>query len=1434
MTSDDLTDAHRGIAVVGMSGLFPGAGSVDQFWENLCAGVESVSYFSDEELEARGADPALLRNPNFVKAATLLPDVEWFDAAFFQFLPREAQLMDPQIRLFLECAWAALEDAAYDPQRFKGSIGVYGGAGMNTYLLSMLASNRSAIRPLGSMNARILNSNDFLTTHVSYKLGLDGPSVNVQTACSTSLVAVHMACQSLFNGECDIALAGGVSVNLLQQSGYFYEPGGIASPDGHCRAFDARARGCVFGSGVGVVVLKRLGEALADGDRIDAVIIGSAINNDGSSKVGFTAPGVAGQAQVIAEALAVAEVEPDSISYVEAHGTGTALGDPIEIAALTRAFREMTDRTGFCAIGSVKTNVGHLDAAAGVTGLIKSVLALKHKKIPPSLNFEEPNPQIDFEHSPFYVNTRLREWPCGPTPRRAGVSSFGIGGTNAHVIIEEAPTVSLTDTSRSCHLLVLSAKTETALEAATQNLAAHLKQRSDVNLADAAYTCQLGRREFTHRRALVCRDLDDAVTALETLNPRRVFTGRQVLDDRPIVFLFPGQGTQRTRMGLELYHSEPVFRLQVERCAALLLNHLGLDLREVLYPNDDRTEESAQQLNQTWLAQPALFVTEYALAQLLMSWGVQPQAIIGHRIGEYVAACLAGVFTLEEALRLVAARGKLMQSLPAGAMAALGLSEEEANALLGLDLSLAAVNGPKQCVVSGPVEEIERLIHHLTERGVAARRLHTSHAFHSSMMDAIVEPFVEQVKKAHPRPPRISFVSNLTGSWITAEQATDPAYWGQHLRRTVRFVDGVRQLLKEPEQILLEVGPGQTLYTLIKPEMKGAGTLLYTLPGPKSETTDVEALLEALGKLWLAGAKIDWQGLYLHERRRRIYLPTYPFEREYYWADFGRAKGDEVRADSGQAKSPADAERDRSALESPPGSRNDSPHSEVERGVLALWQEMLGIERIDVNDNFFELGGHSLLATQLLYRLRETFSTEMSLSDLLGNPTVAGMAEVIELFRRSIGPRSTVPIDLNQEAALDPSIRSDGIVSEAQVAAPASVLLTGATGFLGAFLLSELLEQTEADIYCLVRAPTKREASERIKSNLQTYLLWDESKAARIIPVTGDLSKPLLALSPEQFQALAEKVDSVYHSGAWVKHTYPYALLKAPNVLGTHEVLKLAALAKTKPVHFISTTAIFSSQNAPEDRPVLEEDIPADGKGLMNGYVESKFVAEKTVLLARSSGLPVSIYRVDRVSGHSRTGACQTDDFLWRMIKSCIQIESVPDLDIPLTMAPIDYVSSAVVHLSLRTESLGQIFHLINPQSCSLRWIADRMRAVGYRVETVPLERWLARLGNIGLEGEVDNAAYPIIPLLNQLAAGNGSGRRVVRFDCQRTLDQLAPSSITCPRIDEHLLATYFSYFVSNGFLNRPAGIALDGDARRAEAEAKHFKPQTGSQPTAN
>ncbi|MEH1940521.1 MAG: beta-ketoacyl synthase N-terminal-like domain-containing protein [Nostoc sp.] len=872
-------DAIEGIAIVGMAGRFPNAKNIEEFWQNLRDGVESISEFTNEEVISEGIDPALLNDTNYVKASAVLENIDCFDALFFDINPKEAEVTDPQHRLFLECASEALENAGYDSTRCDSRIGVFAGASLNNYLSFNINSDQ--VGSAKSYQKLIGNDKDFLTTRVSYKLNLSGPSITIQTACSTSLVATTVAFQSLLNYQCDMALAGGVSIRVPQKTGYLYEPGGTLSPDGHCRAFDAKAQGTTIGNGVGVVLLKRLSDAIADGDCIYAVIKGSAINNDGSLKVGYTAPSVDGQGTVIAEAMMLAGVEPETINYIEAHGTGTTLGDPVEIAALSQVFRRSTNKKGFCAIGSVKTNIGHLDVASGVVGLIKTALALKHKLIPPSLNFEQPNPQIDFANSPFYVNTTLTEWKAGLSPRRAGVSSLGIGGTNAHVILEEAPALGASSPSRPWQLLVLSAKTDSALETATTNLVQYLKQHPDISLADVAHTLQVGRREFNHRRVLVCQDIEDAINALQVRDPQRVFTHLLEAGDRPITFMFPGQGSQYVDMGKELYQTEPIFQEQVDLCCELLQPHLGLDLRSLIYPRESESKAAAEKLQQTDITQPALFVIEYALAQLWMSWGISPQAMIGHSIGEYVAACLAGVMSLGDALGLVAARGRLMQQLPSGAMLSVPLPEEEVIALLDEKLSLAASNAPSLCVVSGTDDAIDAFHNKLQD--IECRRLYTSHAFHSQMMESILEVFQNEVSQIKLHPPKIPFVSNLTGTWIAAEQATNPNYWVKHLRQTVRFSSGICTLLQEPNRILLEVGPGRTLSTFAKKHSERIG--FSSLRHPKEKHLDAAFLLNTLGKLWLSGVQVDWSGFYAHERRHRLPLPTYPFERQHYWIE---------------------------------------------------------------------------------------------------------------------------------------------------------------------------------------------------------------------------------------------------------------------------------------------------------------------------------------------------------------------------------------------------------------------------------------------------------------------------------------------------------------------------------------------------------------------
>ena len=1024
--SDESSNSLTGleIAVIGMAGRFPRAQNLEAFWQNLVAGTHCISFFTDEELAAAGVDRHLMEDPNYVKAGGVLEDADLFDAEFFGYNAREAEVIDPQQRILLECAWEALESAGYGGEN-DGLVGVYAGVTRNTYIYNIFA-NPEVIRRVGGFQVAISSDKDFLAPRISYKLNLQGPSVVVQTACSTSLVAVHMACQALLAGECRTALAGGVSITFPQVAGHFYQPGGIDSPDGACRAFDIKSQGTVPGRGAGVVVLKTLEDALADGDYIRAVIKGSAANNDGSVKVGFTAPGMEGQARVVRAALGIAEVDPETVGYIETHGTGTELGDPIEVSALTRAFRTATTKKQFCAIASLKSNIGHLDAAAGVAGLIKTILALEHQQIPASLHFTESNPKIDFESSPFYVNAGLADWPSNGIPRRAGVSSFGIGGTNVHAILEEAPARQPAAPSRHRQVLLLSARTATALEQATDNLAAHLRQHPEQPLADVAFTLATGRRAFDHRRMLLCDDAHDAASALADRDPHRLLTQHSRLASRPMVFLFPGQGTQHVGMGQDLYRTEPTFRQWVDTCAEKLKPHLGRDLREVLYPSTEASAKAQQELTQTALAQPALFTIEVALAQLWNEWGVRPQAMIGHSLGELVAAFLAGVLPLDDALALVAIRGRLMQSAAGGAMMALQLSEEEVVELLAGDLALAAVNGPAMTVVSGPLEDIDALERRLAATGISGRRLHTSHAFHSSMMEPILELFEERLRGISFAAPKVPFISNLTGDWIRPEEAIDPSYWVRQIRETVRFGDGVATLCEEPARVFLEVGPGNTLTRLAgahpakKPQQIALAAMRH--PGDKTQASsegddretspEVEVLLTALGRLWLAGVQVDWRGFYRHERRSRWPLPTYPFERRRYWIEgqpqsFAEHAPPLPVASEGGTEPGAELEATREATraETPEEDRfhprpelpvaYTAPRNEVEERLTDLWQDLLGIAPVGVLDNFFELGGHSLLATQLVAELRRIFEVVLPLRDIFETPTVALLAEVV-------------------------------------------------------------------------------------------------------------------------------------------------------------------------------------------------------------------------------------------------------------------------------------------------------------------------------------------------------------------------------------------------------------------------------------------------------
>jgi amino acid adenylation domain-containing protein len=1001
---------QTGIAIVGMVGRFPGAQSVDQFWENICAGQESTTHFQPSELDPF-TDVELRHDPDYVAARGVIEEGECFDAAFFNISPLEAEVIDPQARILLELTHQALETVGYLPEQFEGAIGLYAGTGQNTYFERHICGRPELIGRLGEFQTMLANEKDFAVMRAAYKLNLTGPAVSVSTACSTSLVAVIQAVQALQNGQCDMAIAGGVSMNTPQNRGYLYQEAGMLSPDGKCRPFDAQSQGTMFNNGAGLVVLKRLADAELAGDRIYAVIRGTGLNNDGSGKVSFTAPSVKGQMQAIVQAQQSAGIYAETLSYIETHGTATALGDPIELEALTQAFQANLEQSfitkQFCAIGSVKGNVGHLVAAAGVAGLIKTALALYHRKLPPSINFETPNPQLDLENSPFYVNTQLMDWTTTDLdqPRRAGVSSFGVGGTNAHVILEEAGQHSnvvnaangkpnaLSEVDKP-QILLLSAKSSTALEQATSNLQTYLQQNPSTTLADVAYTLQVGRKSLTHRRFLI----SDSTLKSPILTSQTAHCDRHPT----ITFLFPGQGSQYINMGRQLYEQEVVYREAIAQCCDILEPILGEDLRDILYADPQDTAIAEVSLKQTRYTQPAIFITEYALAQLWISWGIVPEAMVGHSIGEFVAACLAGVFSLPDALLLVATRAKLMDQLPAGSMLSIRLSATEVQPYLSEGLAIAAINAPSLCVVSGEPAAIAALEQALADDEIACRRLHTSHAFHSEMMSPVVEPFAAVVRTIQLSKPRSPFVSTLTGNWITDAEATDPMYWATHLRETVRFADAIATVWQDPDRVLLEVGPRQTATTLARQQVTDAQRtdpkkqVAIASLGDRTDSEWTE-LLTAVGRLWLTGAVIDWESFHRHERRQRLPLPTYPFERQRFWIDpLPPVQASEKVASPINQTEPTDSTIPASPTIHPSTVSNpiNHPMSDSAKQALIpvlkdLFEETSGIDVSAADDTscFLELGLDSLTLTQVALTLKKKFKVKLSFRQLLEDYT---------------------------------------------------------------------------------------------------------------------------------------------------------------------------------------------------------------------------------------------------------------------------------------------------------------------------------------------------------------------------------------------------------------------------------------------------------------
>jgi acyl transferase domain-containing protein/aryl carrier-like protein len=1124
------------IAIIGMAGRFSGARDLRQFWENLLNGTESISFFSEEELLAAGIPEQDLKQPNYVKARGILDTPEAFDADFFSIIPREAEMMDPQHRLFLECAWEAFEDAGYVPQAVPGLVGVFTGVAVSTYFFTHVLP-QEGLAALRDFVAFFSNDKDFLPTRVSYKLNLKGPSMAVNTACSSSLVATHLACKALLAGECDMALAGGASIPFPVKSGYWFQEGGILSPDGHCRAFDEQASGSVSGSGVGSVVLKRLEDAVRDNDHIYAVIKGSAVNNDGSRKVGFTAPSIDGQAEAIRLAQFMAEIEPESISYIETHGSGTPLGDPIEVRALAEVFSQSA-RKKFCGIGSVKANIGHAAEAAGIAGLIKTAMALRHRLLPPSLHFKTANPRLGLDNSAFYVNDRLQPWENGAAVLRAGVSSFGIGGTNAHAVLEEAPCRPKGSGSRKHQLLTLSARSATVLEKAVERLGAHLRDNRDIDLADVAFTYHVGRKAFSHRRALRCETVDEAIEQFGQ-NPA---TGRIAGKGPQIVMAFSGVGDHHQGMAAELYKAEPVFRTEVNRCLEQIDGKRREELQNFLLesPSDSSAAATAKgaidfrrmlnraggegpipsQHERAGLVQTSLFIMEFALARLWMHWGLKPKALMGYSIGEFVAACLAEVFSLGDALKIVARRGDLIDSLPPGAMLAVPLSEQELLERVGENLSVAAVNGLSLGVVAGPEDEIVAFQQELKNNGIDSRRVQSTHAFHSKMLEPAAAAFSEILRQFTLAAPKIPYLSNVTGDWVSAGQATSPDFWATHLCRAVRFSSMVEKLWQNGGYTLLEVGPGQTLCSLAlqHPAQRAANAAIVpSLASTYERGSDVAALLAAFGKLWEAGWDPDWAAFHEGERRLRVSLPGYPFERTVYrLRPDGRRDGRlrsvdalQIAPEAGPPVSSADAV----ATNREAGYVTDPVENEFQRRLLAIWQGLFGLDRIGIHDNFFELGGDSLRATQLASRLSQEFQVAITLRKIFENPTVALLSQVIEETVKSADVPAGTGAQVSGTAGHKPSQKFRVEISPRELEA---LLARGPTGDK---------DRTLEDIYPLT--PLQEGMLFHVLSNPGSNLYMNQ----QVYTFQGEIAVPELRKAFEQIVAQHQILRTAFTTG---------------------------------------------------------------------------------------------------------------------------------------------------------------------------------------------------------------------------------------------------------------------------------------------------------------
>nr|AHA12079.1 polyketide synthase type 1 [Streptomyces sp. CNH287] len=1400
--------AAEPVAIIGMGCRFPGgANSPDDYWRVLREGVDAVTRFPAERGDADAvydADPEAPGKAYCVDGG-FVDQVDSFDASLFGISPTEAVAMDPQQRIALEVAWEALEGAGIAPDSLEGSAtGVFIGASTNDYVrLRQQTADIEDVDPY-----QLMGEPAFLAGRLSYHFGLRGPSHVVDTACSSSLMAAHLATQSLRRGECDLALAGGVNLMLTPYGFVLVSKAGAIAPDGRCKAFDASADGYGRGEGCGVVVLKRLSDALADGDRIAAVIHGSAVNHDGRSS-GISVPNGMAQQEVIRAALADAGVAPGTLDYVEAHGTGTMLGDPIELRALEAVLGAGRPDDRRMYVGSVKTNIGHLEAAAGVAGLMKLALSLRHREIPPSLHFTQPNPNVDWDALHIDVPTKATEWRAGEDIRYAGVSSFGVSGTNVHLVLGEAPApapdAAPAPAARPHELLPLSAKSDAALRELARRYSARLADGPAAELGAVCRSAATGRATLPHRLAVVAGSTGELRERLDrfvsgTRDPgvssRRVATRATA----KVAFLFTGQGTQYPDMGRGLYDTEPVFREAMDRCAELLRPHLDKPLLDVVYGSG----EDAALIDRTEYTQPALFSVEYALYELWRSWGVRPSAVVGHSVGEYVAACVAGVFSLADATKLIAARARLMQSLSEpGAMVTVPLTEAEAAAEVaktGGRAAIAAVNGDEDIVLSGAKDAIQSVVDRLKKLGLPARWLRVSHAFHSPLVEPVLEELRAVAASVEFGAPTLPLISNLTAEEATAETMSDPDYWVRHAREAVRFRDSMRTLDRKGYTTYLECGPGRTLLSMGAHAVSEPGRDSW-ISSLRRSTTDGDQIRQALAELYVLGVPVDWQGLYAGGSRERVELPTYALQRERYWYQDDAATGASGAAADAAGAAAARTERPAGSplLGSLAGAAAADRPAQVAhylRAMLAtaLWTPA---DEIDGAADLHELGADSLLVMQVVTACRNDLLITLSPRELFHRPTIEQWADFItdrverEHELPGAGERATASADidwsdperLKEEGGLDPDIRP-GEPMRGSWRAPEAVLLTGATGFVGAHLLARLLEATDAAVHCLVRCTDPAEGLERVRANAARYLpQWREEDTARLVIVPGDLAKTRFGLSDTAFDELAQTVGSIYHAGAETSPTSTYEQLRAVNVGGTQEIVRLACRGPLKAINHVSTHTIWGT--APEPGTVRAEDGDlADAGRLGDGYCQSKWAAETVISKARLRHIPVNVYRLGQVAGDSTTGSGPADGSLATLLRAHVTAGTAgtgAGAD-GVDVTPVDYAARALVHIATTAEAYGSDFHLVNPRPVTGAELLAQLRRRG----------WPVAAANGASGGGTPSEAGTVYRTDALQAALEGSG-------------------ISCPAPDDALFDTYLDQLVESGLIESADGTAGAG-----------------------